>query len=220
MNKTKFRNALKNILVFLAVPLLWLGLVSFDVAPEPPKGMQFLPVIIQPFSSADYGVDTVTQMFAPMDADIITDAQVDLGETSLQNGNPVFSVDEQDPWEKRGIGYGPDDNPGNGPNDNPGNGPNDNPGNDPNDNPGNGPDDNPGNGPDDNPGNGPDDNPGNGPNDNPGNGPNDNPGNSPNDNPGNGNGPPEDNPGNGNGPPEDNPGNGKPEEKSNNGKKK
>ncbi len=189
MHKANLQKHALNASFFLGIPLLWLGIVSFDVAPGAPQDMEFLPVVIRPFSSVDFGVDNFRERIAPMDEDIIDDAQGDRGETSPLTGNTLSIQENQG-------SNGLDDNPGNVPDDNPGNVPDDNPGNVPDDFPGNVPDDNPGNVPDDIPGNVPDDFPGNVPDDIPGNVPDDFPGNVPDDNPGN---VPDDNPGKGKG---------------------
>lgn len=145
MHKANLQKYALNASFFLGIPLLWLGVVSFGFAPAARQDMKFLPVVIRPFSSVDFGVDNSTQRIAPMDKDIIRDAQGDRGQT-IPLTESTFSIQEnQGGQEDREDG----DNPGSEPSPiNPPKGPKDNPGN------GNGNEDNPGkgNGNEDNPG--------------------------------------------------------------------
>jgi hypothetical protein len=86
-----------NASFFVGLPLLWLGVVSFDMAPAAPQESNFLPVVIQPHSSADFGVDKFIQIFAPMDMDIIGDAQNDRSLFIPQTGGTLPNEEQLNP---------------------------------------------------------------------------------------------------------------------------
>ncbi|MEX2143242.1 MAG: hypothetical protein WD740_01495, partial [Anaerolineales bacterium] len=107
MHTIKLRKHFLNAFLLLGIPFLWLGVSAFDFAPAPPQSMEFLPVVIRPFSSANYGVDKFTQSVAPIDLDIIQDAHSDRALPSFQATSTSPEEDNQGLGDENGN----DDNP-------------------------------------------------------------------------------------------------------------
>ena len=110
MNSSVLRKNIINLAFYLGIPLVWLGMTSFNFAPAASQETNFLPVVIEPFSSANFGVDEFVFSFAPMDADIIEDAQDD--RSQAVDPLPVQATQEQNEnSEKEKGGENPENTP-------------------------------------------------------------------------------------------------------------
>ncbi len=76
---------IRSVLLFLGLPALWVssfsltGQVNFDAQQN--AGFEFIPVSVHASHSANYHIDPSTDKIAPVDEDIVTDAQSDQGIT-------------------------------------------------------------------------------------------------------------------------------------------
>lgn len=76
---------IRSVLLFLGLPALWFGSFSISekisIAQLSSPNFEFVPVTVHASHSADYSIDEFTNSFAPVDEDIVTDAQADQGIT-------------------------------------------------------------------------------------------------------------------------------------------
>ena len=74
---------IRSVLLFIGLPALWLGSFSISeqisVFEQSAPNFEFVPVTVRASHFADYSPDAITNDFAPVDEDIVVDAQADQG---------------------------------------------------------------------------------------------------------------------------------------------